>query len=402
MGQKKTLIGLNLSVFIMMLGVGMIVVLLPKKIIDFTGSDSMVGYLASAFAISYILLQVPIGNLSDKLGFKLFLFFGYLLCSATGLLFYFANSANLIFLGRIFQGAGEAPIWALAPALLSIQFPESKGKVIGIYNAAIHMGLTIGPILGIVVLKVWTGNQPFLFYAFVCFLGAVITLFSVENINKKQVIDKESMNLKKILTLMSDRNTFVALFGITLYGAGYGVFLTIIPAFLIGQKGFNQTLIGVYFSLFYVAISLSQIITGHFSDKIGREIFMILGLIVAALGVGIFPGLGHPFITIILALAGLGLGVFYLASMAFLNEQVPNSLKGTISGAYYLFWGIGFFLGPIVVGRLGELPGFNKGFIIFSMALVVEVVTMIFFYRKKIIGGIYESSPFGFRGRNHP
>jgi MFS family permease len=381
-GQRKTLIGLNLSVFMMMLGVGMTMALLPKKIIDLTGSGSIVGYLASAFAISYIVLQLPIGNLSDKLGFKFFLFSGYLLCFATGLLYYFSNNANMIFLGRIFQGAGEAPVWALAPALLSIKYPNSKGKVIGIYNAAIHIGLTVGPILGIAALKIWTGNQAFLFYSFVCLVGAVITLVSVENANKNEITEKEAMNFKNILALVSDRSTFVALAGITLYGAGYGIFLTIIPAFLISIKGFSQTFIGVFFSLFYGAISLSQIITGHFSDKMGREIFMIAGLIIAALGLGIFPGLGQPLISIVLTLASLGLGVFYLSSMAFLNEIVPNSLKGTISGAYYLFWGIGFFFGPILIGKLGELPGFNKGYYAYSIALILEAVTMTYFYRK--------------------
>lgn len=382
MGQRKTLIGLNLSVFMMMLGVGMTMALLPKKIIDLTGSGSTVSYLASAFAISYIILQLPIGNLSDKLGFKFFLFSGYLLCFATGLLYYFSNNANMIFLGRIFQGAGEAPIWALAPALLSIRYPNSKGKVIGIYNAAIHIGLTVGPILGIAVLKIWTGNQAFLFYSFVCLVGAVIILFSVENANKNEITEKETMNFKNILALVSDRSTFVALAGITLYGAGYGIFLTIIPAFLISIKGFSQTFIGVFFSLFYAAISLSQIITGHFSDKMGREIFMIAGLIIAALGLFIFPGLGQPLISIVLTLASLGLGVFYLSSMAFLNEIVPNSLKGTISGAYYLFWGIGFFFGPILIGKLGELPGFNLGYYAYSIALIIEAVTMTYFYRK--------------------
>ena len=39
--------------------------------------------------------------------------------------------------------------WALGPAVLSIAYPEKKGAVIGFYNAACHLGLTFGPILGI-------------------------------------------------------------------------------------------------------------------------------------------------------------------------------------------------------------------------------------------------------------
>jgi MFS family permease len=383
MKRNSTLINLNLSVFFMMLGVGMIMALLPSRVIEITGSGRSVGLLASSFAVSYILLQVPIGNLSDKLGFKFFLFFGYLVCSAAGLLYYFSESANLIFLGRLIQGAGEAPIWALAPALLSIKFPASKGKVMGIYNAVIHVGLTIGPILGILVLKRWPGNQAFLFYAVVCLIGALIILLGVENAEPGRGAARERMNLGRIAALAANKSTLAALIGITLYGVGYGIFLTIIPAFLISVKGFSQAYISLFFSLFYVAISLSQVITGHFSDKSGREIFMITGLIIASLGIAVFPGLEQPFVTIMLTVASLGLGIFYISSMAYLNDKAPNSLKGTISGAYYLFWGIGFFAGPVIISRLGELPGFNTGFYIFSAALALEVILITYLYNKE-------------------
>ncbi|MDR3279984.1 MAG: MFS transporter [Synergistaceae bacterium] len=73
MKYDKTLLGLNISVFLMMIGVGMIVALLPQKIIALDGHGRNVGYLASMFAISYIVLQIPIGALADKYGFKKFL-----------------------------------------------------------------------------------------------------------------------------------------------------------------------------------------------------------------------------------------------------------------------------------------------------------------------------------------
>ncbi len=360
----------------------MIMALLPKRIIDITGSGATVGYLASAFALSYIILQVPIGNWSDKIGFKSFLVMGYLFCFITGLLYYFANSSIFYFLGRALQGIGEAPIWALAPALLSIKFPASKGKVIGFYNATIHFGLTIGPILGIIVSKIWTNNQLFLFYANACLLGAIIILLTVDNDKSKSENIKNSMNFKMISKVIFKRSTFIVFVGIALYGAGYGIFLTIIPAFLLNIKEVSQTFVGVFFSLFYVAISLSQIITGGLSDKMGRKIFMILGLIIAAIGIFAFSGLGQQWILIALTFASLGLGVYYLSSMAFLNEVVPNLLKGTISGAYYLFWGIGFFFGPLIVGRIGELSGYSLGFIIYSTLLISEAIIMIFSFRK--------------------
>ena len=187
---------------------------------------------------------------------------------------------------------------------------------------------------------------------------------------------------KNIIELAANCKTFIVLLGIALYGVGYGILLTTIPAFLLSIKHMSQTSVGVFFSLFYLAISLSQILTGGLSDKMGREIFMILGLIIAAAGMFVFPGLDQPCILAVLTLASFGLGVFYLSSMAFLNEIVPNTLKGTISGAYYLFWGIGFFFGPPLVGKLGEMSGGTIGFFIYSLVLIMEAIVMLFLYRK--------------------
>ena len=377
LNDKKTLIGLNLSVFLMMLGVGMIVAVLPQRILDFTSDSSQVGYLASAFALSYIALQVPIGNLADKYGFKLFLTLGYILCFFTGGLYYLSNSANLIFLGRLFQGIGEAPVWALAPALLSIKYPLARAKVMGVYNASIHIGLTLGPMFGVLFSRILSGNQFFLLYALVCALGAAIIYISVEDPQTNTLATKQSLSLKSLLNLAKDRGTAIVLIGITLYGAGYGTFLTNVPAYLLGVKNYSQALISIFFSLFYVAISVSQVLTGPLSDKFGRRLFMIIGLYTSGVGLLLFSQLDHPWTIIILTLASLGLGIFYLSSMAFLNDIVPNSLKGTISGAYYLCWGIGFFFGPIIIGQLGRLPGFNKGFYIFSLLLIVEAIIMM-------------------------
>ncbi|SFG08007.1 Predicted arabinose efflux permease, MFS family [Desulfotomaculum arcticum] len=375
MFQDRTMLALNLAVFLIMLGVGMIVPLLPQKLITLEGPEAPVGYVASFFALSFILLQVPVGNLSDRLGFKIFLAAGYLLCALAGLLFYLAHSAGLIFLGRLVQGAGEAPLWALAPALLSIKYPLERGRVMGIYNAVFHLGLTAGPLLGVALAGVWNGNQAFLFYAAVCLAGALVILLGVDDVRTGKLAARQDLRFSSILALAARRDTLAALLGITLYGTGYGIFLTVLPAHLITVKGFSATNVGVFFALFYSAISFSQL-SGPLSDRFGRRMFMVAGLVTAAAGLGSFSALGQPLVSVVLALAGLGLGVFFLSSLAFLNEAVPDSLKGTISGAYYLFWGFGMFFGPVLVDRLGKLAGESTGFYIFSLALLLEAALL--------------------------
>jgi len=366
------MIAMNLAVFILMLGVGMIMALLPQRIIDLAGSASKVGYLASAFALSYLFLQVPMGRLADRYGFKLFLVLGYLLCSLTGLLYFAAESPEVIFLGRLLQGAGEAPIWALAPALLSLLYPAARGRTIGMYNASLHLGLTVGPILGILVAPDRAENQAFLFFAAVCLTGAAILSLFLKGGGPGQAQERGGIALREMRILVGNGKVLATFAGIVLYGAGYGMFITVIPAFLICGKGFDRPAVTVFFSLYYLAVSFSQVVAGPLSDRKGRSAFMVSGSLMAAFGLAAFPAFGQPWMYVLLTTASLGLGVFCVSSMAFLNEAVPDSLKGTVSGAYYLSWGVGYFFGPLAAGRMSTSVGFEAVFLFLAVLLVLE------------------------------
>lgn len=374
MKKYRSIIGLNLSVFLFMFGVGMIVPLLPQKIITLTGSLKNVGYLASAFAVPFVLLQFPIGHLSDRYGFRRFLFSGYLVCSASGLLYCFSNTQEMVFFGRLLQGIGEAPLWALAPALLSMLYPGAKGKVIGFYNASLHLGLTLGSAFGILVAGYWIKNEPFLLFVFLGVIGAVLTLVTLKEPETGAGAFDDAMDTSGLKTLLKSPTTLAVFSGIVLYGAGYGISLTTLPGFLIQNKGFTQAEIGWFFTFFYIGISLSQIITGPISDRHGRRKTMLWGLVMVAAGIGIFPGKNGWMIYPWLFLTSVGLGVFCVSALSWLNNSVGDSLKGTVSGAFYLFWGIGFFTGPLVLGAFGESAKGFTGFHILAVLYFLQAV----------------------------
>lgn len=181
MSERKSAAAVNLSVFLLMIGVGLIVALLPRRIMNLSASVADVGILASAYAIPNMLLQIPVGRLADRFGFKGFIVYGYLLCGLSGLLYYVAKAPQLFYWARFLQGIAEVPIWALAPALLSLQYASQKGTVMGRYNAALHGGLTVGGGLSIVFAGVWTGSEPFLVFAVLSLLGGGIIARFVEN-----------------------------------------------------------------------------------------------------------------------------------------------------------------------------------------------------------------------------
>lgn len=384
MNRYRLLFMTSLAATLLMVGVGMIVALLPQRILSFSGSLQSVGYLASFFAISYLLVQLPIGNLADRFGAKRFLFVGYLLCSVSGLVFFYGASPETLYLGRLIQGAGEAPIWALGPALLSLAYPQAKGKVIGIYNASIHAGLTFGPLLGIAFFLNNQSNTPFLLFAVLCASGGMIVMLFLPH---KHSPNRQSFGhaprLRELVKLLRFRDPLATLSGIFLYGAGYGIFISVLPASLLQSKGFDDFDIGAFFALFYLAISISQLIAGPLSDRYGRHLFMISGLAMAAVGIALFEQFTLPSIYLPLTLASFGLGIFCVSSMAHLNECVPDTLKGTISGSYYLSWGLGYFVGPLLIGLADKTMFSQMSYYMLALLIAMQAVVLFYFRSRK-------------------
>ncbi len=355
MKKPTPLFILSLSATLLMIGVGMIVALLPQRVHAMTRSLESVGLVASVFAFAYLLAQLPISALSDRLGAKRFLVVGYFLCAVSGVVYVSTETATGRFLGRAIQGLGEAPIWALGPAILSLVYPATKGRVTGIYNAAIHIGLTAGPLLGLLVVPSGQGSLPFLIFAVLCLMAGLCVLVFIKPVSVTVAASRPSYT--QFITLLRRKQTSILLLGVLLYGAGYGVFVTVLPVSLALTHGFGTTAISLLFVVFYAAISFSQIVSGTLSDHFGRKVFSIWGMAVAAVGLATFPFFGGLWVYIPLGSASVGLGMFCVASITDLNEKAPDTLKGAISGGYYFFWAAGYVLGPLVIGAIaGNAP----------------------------------------------
>lgn len=379
MDMKRTAIALNGSVFLLMLGVGLITPVLPGKIYHFTQSTVQVGNLAATFAFSYVLVQVPMGVWADRLGYKNFIVLGYILCGIAGCLYLMANSSVVLLVGRVIQGFGEAPLWALAPAMLSIIYSNSKGKEIGRYNASIHLGLTAGSISGFFILRHFTEDSVFQIYILLCCISALWIYVSVQ---EKGLIpsrrrDRSTQDHKQKLILLGKPSTFAIVNGITLYGVGYGVFMTIIPAYISQSGLFENDLSGILFIAFYLGITLSQCIGGPIADKIGRLTPMVAGLSFYSLGMLLISYVSSVMIFFIFALSSFGLGLFLVGSLAFLNDQVDTASKGFVSGLFYFFWGGGYCFGPIIMGYVSEKGLMANGFGALGLIGVITVFLII-------------------------
>ncbi len=108
---------------------------------DFHAGDAEVGWLQTAFLLSYMIAAPIFGWLADRYNRWLLVGIGVVLWSiasgASGL----ATGLGMMLATRLFVGVGEAAYGPLAPTIISDLFPiERRGRVMALFYAAIPVG----------------------------------------------------------------------------------------------------------------------------------------------------------------------------------------------------------------------------------------------------------------------
>ncbi|MEN9059268.1 MFS transporter, partial [Bacillus licheniformis] len=116
MKKMARLYMLMLNVFIVMLGIGLIIPLMPTFIEEFGASGSTLGLLIAASGITQLLFSPVAGEMTDKYGRRKMIILGIGAFAVSQLLFALASQMWLLFVSRLLGGAGAA---FLVPAMFA-------------------------------------------------------------------------------------------------------------------------------------------------------------------------------------------------------------------------------------------------------------------------------------------
>jgi DHA1 family tetracycline resistance protein-like MFS transporter len=139
---------LFLTVFIDLLGFGIVLPLLPRYGDDFHASGGQIGLLFAAFSGMQFLFAPFWGRLGDRFGRRPMILMG--LCGSAGsyLLFGLAHSYGVLLLSRILAGIFAATIGTAQAYIADVTGPGERGKGMALIGAAFGVGFTFGPVLG--------------------------------------------------------------------------------------------------------------------------------------------------------------------------------------------------------------------------------------------------------------
>ncbi|MBK6875247.1 MAG: MFS transporter [Ignavibacteria bacterium] len=262
--NRATLFIIFLTVFIDLLGFGIMIPLLPAFSIEkLYLSESMIGFIAGVYSLAQFVFSGFWGSLSDRYGRRPVLIaslagsmLAYILLSLvfSGLIL----STALLIISRAFAGSFAANISAAQAAISDITKPEERSKGIALISAAFALGFVFGPAIGGILSENFGFGFPIYASALLSLIATVLCYFlfketlseEIRLANRKSKVKRKILDVKLISDTLKNKN-----FGkyILIYTAGVFSFSNIFGTFQLfaGRKeglAYNQSEIGLIFS----------------------------------------------------------------------------------------------------------------------------------------------------------
>ena len=148
-----------LTVFIDLIGFGIVLPLLPSYAASFHVSDAGIGVLVASFSLMQFLLAHWWGRLSDRIGRRPVILVGLAGSALSYLLFALASNFWLLLLSRVVAGGMGATVNVAQAYLADTTTAERRARALGLIGAAFGLGFVVGPALGGIASR-WGNAAP--------------------------------------------------------------------------------------------------------------------------------------------------------------------------------------------------------------------------------------------------
>ncbi|WP_458108283.1 MFS transporter [Arthrobacter sp. R3-55] len=365
--QPKAVWATALAAVFAFMGIGLVDPILPAIAKNLEASTSEVSLLFTSYFLVTAIAMLISGFVSSRIGGKKTLLIGLAIIVVFASLSGFSGSVEQLVGFRAGWGLGNALFVATALAVIVGVASGGTGTAIILYEAALGLGISLGPLLG-ALLGGWQWRAPF-FGTAVLMAAAFIALLAL--LPKTPAPAKKS-RLRDPLLALGHKGLRTTAASALFYNYGFFTILAFTP-FILGMDAYG---IGGVFFGWGVAVAVFSVFVAPVLQKRFGAVKVLTGtlavLMLDLIGLGLAAGHSVTAVVVLVIAAGALLGINNTVYTE-LAMGVSDSPRPVASAGYNFVRWMGGALAPFAAAQLGEHFGPQIPFFAGAVAMAIAI-----------------------------
>lgn len=380
MKQSKVFLVLFSSVFIDLIGFGIIIPLLPFYAQHFGATPQVVTFVVATFWLMQFICTPFWGNLSDRFGRRPIILASIAGSGISYIFFAFANSLWMLFLARALSGAMGSTLAVAQAYMADITTTENRAKGMGIIGAAIGGSLTLGPAIGGILAGSDPENLnyqlPFLAAASLSLIAFVFAFFALpESYSNTSHGNQAKRGLSAFIAVSKNSRVLLFMSILFLVGLAFSGIESVFTLWTERELGWGPQQNGYLFMFVgIIGVFIQGGLIGNLTKRFGESRLMIVGLVSLGIGLLLIPfGNSLPLLLVGWLFIGIGNSTYRPTLNSLLSQSIPATQLGTTLGAAQSAFVLSRIVGAVWSGFLFTVLGRDWPFFSGALLLLMSV-----------------------------
>ncbi len=388
--RSRVLFFVFLTVFLDMIGFGIVIPLLPFYVQSMGGSAEIVGLLLGSFSLTQMVATPILGRLSDRHGRRRVIVTSLAGNVLSMVIFAIAAERGVLpwlFVSRVLAGATAGNLAACQAAVADVTDGASRAAGMGRIGAGIGLGLVIGPVLGSALSHFHPTAPPLAAGALALLdLVGVALLMPETRVTARTEPAAAARDRRSLAQVIADPSivTIMVLYFLT--------FLCLtsmqvaLPLFVNARLGWSEHEVGHVFGLYgLMALLMQGGAVGRLSRHFGAARVLIAGALALGIGMAAIAAASAPALLLVgIGLAGIGVGLTSPTLATLASQHAGSERQGVILGVAQSSGGAARTVGPVWNGVLYTRLGPGAPFIGAAIAATLSVAVAMALQRRGV------------------
>jgi MFS family permease len=355
--------------------------LLAKDVFHLAAYTSALTFIV-AFGATKAVTNLVAGALCDRFGRKPVLVTGWLIAVPVPILLMTAPAWGWILVANVLLGVSQGMTWSTTVIMkIDLAGPRQRGLAMGLNEAAGYGAVAVAALAtGYIAAHAGLRPEPFFLGLAFAALGLGLSAAAVRETHGHARHEAQNHYLAEgapsgelnahdvaILTSLRERSLSAACQAGLVNNLNDGLAWGLFPL-LFAQHGLSVSQIGVLAALYPAVWGVGQLVTGWWSDRVGRKRLIVAGMLLQALALEITANVtSFASWATAAVLLGAGTALVYPTLLAVIGDHAHPTWRATAVGTYRFWRDAGFAVGAILSGILADAYGIPTAIVVVAV-----------------------------------